>query len=230
MRQAGRYMSEYRPSVSAIPARDLPHADLATAVTLQPFAGSTSTPRSSFPTSSLPLEPMGIPFDFSKAKVRQSTAACGRRPTSGGHAVRTARALAPVLDAIRQIQRVLAGRVPLIGFAGAPFTLASYAIEGGDSTLRAHQGADVRHPARGTRSRSARRLIATIEAQIEAGVDAVQLFDSWVGQLNAHDYRDFVLPHTKRIFDRIAPLGVPTIHFGVGTGAILGDCAKPAAT
>ena len=60
-----------------------------------------------------------------------------------------------------------------------------------------------------------------LAAQIDAGVDAVQIFDSWVGQLNAHDYREFIMPHTKKIFARIAPLGVPTIHFGVGTGAIL---------
>src|SRR4029077_16612265 len=60
-------------------------------------------------------------------------------------------------------------------------------------------------------------------AQIEAGVDAVQVFDSWVGTLNARDYREFILPHTRRIFERIAPLGVPAIHFGVGTGAILAE-------
>ena len=131
-----------------------------------------------------------------------------------------------MLEAIRQIQRELAGRVPLIGFAGAPFTLASYAIEGGHSNNFAqHQGADVR-PSRRVAS-LLRQAVATssadyLVAQIEAGVDAVQVFDSWVGALNAADYREFVLPHTQRIFDAVGSR-VPTIHFGVGTGAILDE-------
>ena len=133
-------------------------------------------------------------------------------------------ALAHVLTAIRQIQGELAGRVPLIGFAGAPFTLASYAIEGGHSSSFAHTKALMYgHPkAWHTFCDLLADLVGDyLTAQVEAGVDAVQVFDSWVGALNAKDYREFILPHTKKIFDRIAPLGVPTIHFGVGTGAIL---------
>ena len=138
-------------------------------------------------------------------------------------------ALAYVLDAIRQIQRELAGRVPLIGFAGAPFTLASYAIEGGHSSNFARTKAlmygtpDAWHRLCGI-------LVDVVSeylvAQIEAGVDAVQVFDSWVGALNARDYREFILPHTRRLFDALASYDVPSIHFGVGTGAILGELAE----
>jgi uroporphyrinogen decarboxylase len=131
-----------------------------------------------------------------------------------------------VLEAIRQIKRALGGRVPLIGFAGAPFTLASYAIEGGHSTSFAHTKA-LMYGAPAAWHRFCETIAEVIGdyllAQIEAGVDVVQVFDSWVGALNARDYREFILPHTRRIFDAIAHTGVPTIHFGVGTGAILGE-------
>ena len=144
--------------------------------------------------------------------------------------------LAYVLDAIRQIKQALGGRVPLIGFAGAPFTLASYAIEGGHSNTFAHtKSLMYGSPAAWHQFCD---LIADIigdylVAQIEAGVDCVQVFDSWVGALNAADYREFILPHTKKIFARLAACpaaaageggtGVPTIHFGVGTGSILNE-------
>src|SRR5436189_528245 len=131
-----------------------------------------------------------------------------------------------VLDAIRQIKGALAGRVPLIGFAGAPFTLASYAIEGGHSNNFAlTKSLMYGNP------RAWHRLcdmLATLmgeymKAQIEAGAQVIQIFDSWVGALNSADYREFVMPHTKKIFDMISGLGVPTIHFGTGTAAILRD-------
>jgi len=135
-------------------------------------------------------------------------------------------ALSHVLDTIRQVKHELAGRVPLIGFAGAPFTLASYAIEGGHSTSFAHTKAVMYGaPAawHGFCDLLADVVGDYLAAQVEAGVDALQVFDSWVGALNARDYREFILPHTRRIFDRVAPLGVPTIHFGVGTGSILAE-------
>jgi uroporphyrinogen decarboxylase len=101
--------------------------------------------------------------------------------------------------------------------------LASHAIEGGHSTSFAHTKALIRAPAAWHRFCD---LIAGVigdylVAQVEAGVDCVQVFDSWVGALNAADYREFILPHTRKIFARVAPTGVPTIHFGVGTGSIL---------
>jgi len=120
---------------------------------------------------------------------------------------------------------LVAGTIlPLIGFAGSPFTLACYMIEGSGSA----DFASVRRMAYGRPDLlrrlvdiNARAVACYLDAQIEAGVDAVQVFDSWVGALNTRDYREFILPHTKRIFDQLAKHQVPTIHFGVGTGSIL---------
>jgi uroporphyrinogen decarboxylase len=124
------------------------------------------------------------------------------------------------------IKGELAGRVPRIGFAGAPFTLASYAIEGGHSNNFARTKA-LMYGTPAAWHRLCGRLSEVsadyLAAQIEAGVDAVQVFDSWVGALNASDYREFILPHTRPIFERLAPFRVPTIHFGVGTGSILAE-------
>ena len=170
---------------------------------------------------------MGIPFDF----IRGEGPSIENPLRSEADLDRTRKfepreKLAYVLDAIRQIKQALGGRVPLIGFAGAPFTLASYAIEGGHSNNFAHtKSLMYGSPAAWHRFCD---LIAEIigdylVAQVEAGVDCVQVFDSWVGALNAADYREFILPHTKKIFARVAPLGVPTIHFGVGTGSILNE-------
>jgi uroporphyrinogen decarboxylase len=132
-------------------------------------------------------------------------------------------ALAFTLDAIRMVKRELAGRVPLIGFAGAPFTLASYAIEGGHSNNFAltkalmYSDPDAWHRLAG---KLATVVAEYLLAQIEAGVDAVQVFDSWVGALNAADYREFAMPHTRRIFAAITGR-VPSIHFGVHSASIL---------
>ena len=134
-------------------------------------------------------------------------------------------ALAHVLQAIGQIQRELAGRVPLIGFAGAPFTLASYAIEGGHSNnFGLTKALMYGHPEAWHRlcDHFSRIVGDYLVAQIEAGVDAVQIFDSWVGALSPADYREFVLPHTRRIFETIAGR-VPTLHFGTGTAVLLQD-------
>jgi uroporphyrinogen decarboxylase len=226
MRQAGRYMSEYRRLRERYSLLELCRTpDLATEVTLQPIRRIEVDAAILFSDLLLPLEPMGIRFDFVKgegpsideplrteadlARVRRFDP---REP------------LAYVLDAIRQIKRELAGRVPLIGFAGAPFTLASYAVEGGHSTAFAYTKA-LMYGAPAAWHRFCDLLADIVGdylvAQIEAGVDAVQVFDSWVGVLSAADYREFILPHTRRIFDRLASSDVPTIHFGVGTGSIL---------
>jgi uroporphyrinogen decarboxylase len=131
-----------------------------------------------------------------------------------------------VMDAIRLVKQDLGRRMPLIGFAGAPFTLASYAIEGGHSNSFARTKALMYcSPAAWHRlcEHLSGIVVDHLVAQIEAGADAIQVFDSWIGALNAADYREFILPHTRRIFSALAPYDVPTIHFGVGTGSILGD-------
>ena len=229
MRQAGRYMAEYRALRERYSLLDLCRTpDLATTVTMQPVQRIDVDAAILFSDLLLPLEPMGIRFDFIRGEGPQI-----ENPITGPADIERLRpfesreALGHVLQAIRQIQIELKGRVPLIGFAGAPFTLASYAIEGGHSSNFAKTKSIMYgHP------ESWHRLCALfaevigqyLVAQIEAGVDVVQVFDSWVGALNARDYREFILPHTKRIFDIVsAHPSVPTIHFGVGTGAILAE-------
>jgi len=200
--------------------------DLATEVTLQPVRRIDVDAAIIFSDLLLPLEPMGLPFDFVKGEGPQI-----EHPISSADDIDRLRtfepreSLAHVLQAIRQVQTELGGRVPLIGFAGAPFTLASYAIEGGHSNNFAKTKSlmfgqpDAWHR---LCTRLADIVADYLLAQIEAGVDAVQVFDSWVGTLNAADYREFALPHTQRIFAAIGGR-VPTIHFGTGTATILAE-------
>ena len=204
--------------------------DLATEVTLQPLRRIEVDAAILFSDLLLPLEPMGVRFDFVKGEgpaienPLRSQADLDRIRT-----FEPREALSPVLEAIRQITHELAGRLPLIGFVGAPFTLASYAIEGGHSNTFAHTKALMYgSPAAWHRlcDQLADMAGEYLVAQIEAGVDAVQVFDSWVGALNAHDYREFILPHTRKIFERVAAYDVPTIHFGVGTSAILQELGE----
>jgi len=221
-------MSEYRSLRERYSLLDLCRTpDLATEVTLQPIRRLEVDAAILFSDLLLPLEPLGIRFDF----VHGEGPAI-ERPLRTEADLAAIRCFEPredldyVLDAIRQIKQALGGRVPLIGFAGAPFTLASYAIEGGHSTSFAHTKALMYgHPAAWHRFCDVLADVIGdyLVAQVEAGVDVVQVFDSWVGALNSADYREFILPHTRRIFDRVAPTGVPTIHFGVGTASILGD-------
>jgi uroporphyrinogen decarboxylase len=235
MRQAGRYMSEYRALRERYSLLDICRTpDLATEVTLQPVRRIEVDAAILFSDLLLPLEPMGIRFDFIKGEGPsienpiQSEADVDRV-----HVFEPRESLAHVLQAIRQIKVELRGQVPLIGFAGAPFTLASYAIEGGHSnnfgkTKALMYGA----PAAWHRlcSMFSEVVADYLVAQIDAGVDCVQVFDSWVGALNARDYREFILPHTKRIFDALAGYDVPTIHFGVGTAAILPELREAGGT
>ena len=230
MRQAGRYMSEYRSLRERYSLLELCRTpDLATEVTLQPVNKIEVDAAILFSDLLLPLEPMGIAFDF----IRGEGPAIERplRTEADLAATRTfepRESLGYVLEAIRQIKTALGGRVPLIGFAGAPFTLASYAIEGGHSNNFAHTKS-LMYGAPAAWHRFCDLIAGLIGdylvAQVEAGVDCVQVFDSWVGALNAADYREFIMPHTKKIFARLADAGctVPTIHFGVSTGSILGE-------
>jgi len=228
MRQAGRYMSEYRALRERYSLLDLCRTpELATEVTLQPVRRIEVDAAILFSDLLLPLEPMGIPFDFVRGEGPSIES-----PLRSESDLARARRFEPrekldyVLDAIRLIKTELGGRVPLIGFAGAPFTLASYAIEGGHSNTFAHTKALMYGAPAAWHcfcETIAEIIGEYLVAQIEAGADVVQVFDSWVGQLNATDYREFILPHTRRIFDAVKPYGVPTIHFGVGTGSILSE-------
>jgi uroporphyrinogen decarboxylase len=173
----------------------------------------------------LPLDPMGIPFDF----VRGEGPAIENPLRTEADIDRLKcfeprEALAHVLEAIRLVRAELDGDVPLIGFGGAPFTLASYAIEGGHSVSFAATKALMYGESAAWHNLAA--LLADVvtdhlRAQVEAGAQALQVFDSWVGALDEADYREFALPHVRSIFERLRGLGVPLIHFGVGTGHLL---------
>jgi uroporphyrinogen decarboxylase len=225
MRQAGRYMAEYRALRQNYTLLQLCRTpDLATEVTLQPVRRIDLDAAILFSDLLIPLEPMGIPFDFVKGEGPTI-----ERPIRSAADIDAVRVVDPrdaigfTFEAIKQIKRELAGRIPLIGFAGAPFTLASYAIEGGHSNNFAlTKGLMYGDPA--AWHRFADKLATVVgdylSAQIDAGADVVQVFDSWVGALNEGDYREFALPHTRKIFDAIGGR-VPTIHFGVASASIL---------
>ena len=129
-----------------------------------------------------------------------------------------------VFEAIRQTRRALRDDLPLIGFSGAPFTVASYMIEGGGSRNFVHTKS-LMYKDKGVwdamMSLISRALVKYLNAQIAAGAQAVQLFDSWVGCLSPDDYREYVLPHTRSVIQKITP-GTPVLHFGTGTTSLLG--------
>jgi uroporphyrinogen decarboxylase len=224
MRQAGRYMAEYRALRERWSLLALCRTpELAVEVTLQPVRALGVDAAILFSDLLLPLAPLGIPFDFVAGEGPAI-----ERPVRSSADVEALRRFDPredlgmVLEAIRLLRREL--EVPLIGFAGAPFTLASYAIEGGHSNHFARTKAMMYgEPETWHRLAALLAEVAAdyLRAQVEAGVQAVQLFDSWVGALDETDYRELVLSHTRHIFDALADLDVPKIHFGTGTGHLL---------
>jgi uroporphyrinogen decarboxylase len=231
MRQAGRYMAEYRALRERYSLLEICRSpELAVSVTLQPIEAIEVDAAILFSDLLLPFTPMGLDFDFVKGE-----GPAVENPIRAAADVDRLRVFEPrealghVLETIRLLKRELAGRVPLIGFGGAPFTLAAYAIEGGPSTTYTRTKTFM-YAQPGAWHRLCARFADTIadymHAQIDAGVDAIQIFDSWAGALGRADYREFAMPHTRRIFAALQARGVPTIHFGVGTAAILGDLAE----
>ena len=197
--------------------------ELATRVTLQPVTRFELDAAILFSDLLVPLEPLGISFSFVKGEGPSIENPI--RSTSDIDALRDVEpeeSLSFTLEAIRLLRRELA--VPLIGFAGAPFTLASYAIEGGPSkSYERTKGLMYEDPASWNRlAEKLGRVVGDyLEAQVAAGAQAVQVFDSWMGALAPEDYREHVLPHTKALLERLRPLGVPRIHFGTGTAGLL---------
>jgi uroporphyrinogen decarboxylase len=231
MRQAGRYMAQYRALRERYSLLDLCREPaLAVQVTLQPIEAIEVDAAILFSDLLLPFEPMGLDFDFVKGEgpavdnpIRSAADVERLKPFEPREA------LGHVLETIRILRRELAGKVPLVGFGGAPFTLAAYAIEGGPSRdyLRTKTFM-YSEPQAWHRlcERFARSMADYLRAQVEAGAQAIQVFDSWAGALGRLDYREFVMPHTRRIFEELAGSGVPLIHFGVGTAAILPDLVE----
>ena len=170
------------------------------------------------------LEPMGMDLEFAKGEGPQI-----HNPVRDADDVdrvvelESADSLHFVMEAVRQTRADLPAHIPLIGFAGAPFTLASYAIEGGASREFLHTKTLMyrdRAAWDALMSRLARAIIIYLNAQIAAGADAVQLFDSWVGTLGPDDYRTYVLPHLRYVVAGITP-GVPVINFATGNPQLL---------
>ena len=224
MRQAGRYLAEYREIRKSHGLLEICRTpELAVEVTLQPVRKFGFDAAILFSDLLVPLEPLGIPFSFAQGEgPRIENPIRSRNDVDRLRKVEPRESLAFTLEAIRLLRREL--DVPLIGFAGAPFTLASYAIEGGPSKsfektkALMYEDPETWHRLLSTLASVVRDYLA---AQIEAGVAAVQLFDSWVGALSPEDYRKLVLPHSRAILEPLSKLGVPRIHFGTGTSGIL---------
>jgi uroporphyrinogen decarboxylase len=226
MRQAGRYMASYRAVREKHTLLEIcRQPELAVEVTLQPVREIGVDAAILFADILLPLEPMGAPFEFAAGEGPVI-----HKPVRTANDVEELRLFEPeeglshVLDAIRLLRRELEGKTPLIGFAGAPFTLASYLIEGGKSSHYARtKRLMYREPALWNAlmyklSEVVRRYL---RAQVTAGAQAVQLFDSWIGALSPTDYREFIQPHVRHILADVMTTGVPVIHFGTGTASLL---------
>jgi len=225
MRQAGRYMPEYRRVREKHSFLEMcQRPDLAAEVTVTAVERLGVDAAIIFADILLPLVPMkvGLHYEVGDGPVIDRplrTAADLDRIAP----VAVDESLGFVAKSIRLVQRALAGRVPLIGFAGAPFTLASYLIEGGGSRqYQATKTLMYTEPATWNRMMEmiARVTAEYLNMQIDAGADVVQLFDSWVGSLGPDDYRRFVLPHTRAVISAVRA-GVPVIHFGTVTGNLL---------
>lgn len=225
MRQAGRYMQEYREVRARTTFLELcKNPDLASEVTVTAAERLNVDAAIIFADILLIIEPMGIDLEFAKGEgpvihnpVR------GKEDVERLREVESVESLDYVLEAIRRTRRALRPNIPLIGFAGAPFTLASYIIEGGGSRNYVHTKSLMYSDSgawHAMMSLIARGLAKYLNAQVEAGAQAVQLFDSWVGCLSPDDYRQYVLPHTREVIESIKP-GTPVIHFGTGTATLL---------
>ena len=225
MRQAGRYMPEYRELRKKISFLDLCHdSDLCAEVMLNTVEQLGVDAAIIFSDLLLILQPMGIGLEFSAGEgpvlnnpVR--TAADVDRMQE----LDTIEPLNFVIETVKKTRAGLPESLPVIGFAGAPFTLAAYAIEGGAS--RDYRIAKVMmYNDTGAwdalMGRLARAITLYLNAQIDAGAQIVQIFDSWVGCLGVDDYRRYVLPHTRSVIESLRP-GVPVIHFGTGNPALL---------
>ncbi len=225
MRQAGRSLPEYRALRERYGMFEImASAELTAEVTLQPVRRLGVDAAILFSDIVLPLAAIGVDVE-----IKPGVGPVFADPFRTADDLERLRPLDPtdmaaVTDAIKILTAELP--VPLIGFAGAPFTVASYFVEGGPSRDYAKTKALMRSEPTlwaALLDRLADIAIAWLRAQVDAGASAVQLFDSWAGALSAEDYRGRVMPASARIFAGVADLGVPRIHFGVGTGELLAD-------
>jgi len=225
MRQAGRYMEDYRKLRAQHGFLELcKNSDLATEITVTPVQKLGVDAAILFADILLILEPMGVGLEYSKGDgpVLHHPVRSGK-DVDGLKDFKVESELAYVYDAVKKIRKELKNKVPLIGFAGAPFTLASYLIEGGSSRNYVHTKR-LFYAAPEAWKRLMQRLAKVIgeylNCQIAAGAQAVQLFDSWAGCLSPADYEQFVQPYTRAVIDAVTP-GVPVINFSTGTAGLL---------
>jgi uroporphyrinogen decarboxylase len=233
MRQAGRSLPEYRAlRVKNTMMQACFDPELICEITLQPVRRHGVDAAILFSDIVVPLRGAGVEVDIVPDvgpvianPVRSATDVAAMRGL-GSHSV------SAVGDAVGLLVNTL-GEVPLVGFAGAPFTLASYLVEGGPSKLHERTKAMMLGESSTWHALMEVLTGVTIEflrVQLEAGVDAIQLFDSWAGTLSLADYRTYVLPHSAQVFAALADYGVPMTHFGVGTAELLGAMGQAGAT
>ncbi|OBJ53773.1 uroporphyrinogen decarboxylase [Mycobacterium sp. 1423905.2] len=232
MRQAGRSLPEYRAlreQHSMLAACFEP--EVACEITLQPIRRYDTDAAILFSDIVVPLRAAGIDLDIVpdvgpviSHPVRTQADIDALKPVDP-------QGIAPIAEAVELLVAAL-GEVPLIGFAGAPFTLASYLVEGGPSRNHARTKAMMLAESASWHALMTKLTdltIAFLRSQIDAGVDAIQVFDSWAGTLSLAHYRQYVLPHSARVFSTLAEYGVPMTHFGVGTAELLGAMSQAGA-
>lgn len=226
MRQAGRYMKAYRDLKEKYTFLELcKNPELATEVTLQPLDVLGVDAAIIFADILLPLEPMGTGLEFIAGDgpsiprpVRTHQEMEALKP------VDVDRQLGFVGDAIRMVRSEISGKIPLVGFAAAPFTLCSYMVEGGksrDFTLTKVMMYEAPETWQGLMDKVVRVLADYMKMQVAAGAQALQVFDSWVGCLGPADYEKYILPYTRRLFKELETTGVPVINFSTGTSTML---------
>ena len=231
MRQAGRYMKAYRDLKEKYTFLELcKNPELATEVTLQPLDVLGVDAAIIFADILLPLEPMGTGLEF--------TAGDGPvipRPVKNLKDIQKLRPvnaeedLGFVGNAIREVRKAISGKIPLIGFAGAPFTLCSYMIEGGksrdftDTKLMMFEAPEMWGL---LMDKVCTMLVDYLKMQVNAGAQALQIFDSWVGCMSPQDYEKYIMPYTQRIFLELKDTGVPLINFSTGTSTLLDTVAS----
>lgn len=225
MRQAGRYMQEYRTIREKYSFLEMcKQPEVAAEVTLQPIDKLGVDAAILFSDILIPVEAMGLDLEFHEGK-----GPIIHNPVRDKGAVEAVEVIEPrekvpyVLETIKILRHELKGKVPLIGFSGAPFTLASYMVEGGSSknyTLIKGMMYGAPEVYRALLDKVALTVIRYLNAQIEAGAQAVQIFDSWAGCLGPYDYGKFALPYTKKVIDGL-DRRVPVINFATGVSAML---------
>jgi len=231
MRQAGRYLAEYREIRAKHGFLEMCRTpELAVEVSLQPVDLVGVDACIMFSDILISFPGMGLDLEFAKGEgpvihnpIRSAADAAKIRvadpiETTGF-----------VMETIKILRRELENKVPLIGFAGAPFTLASYAIEGGGTRDYEHTKALMWSDPKAwddLLTKIGDTVIAYLSAQVDAGVQAVQVFDSWIGYVAPRDYERYCLPHTKRVIDEVSKKGVPVIHFPNGATSMLDLCQQ----